>query len=85
MSFSVKGFLEINESIIQILRILEVLFTRNSKVKNLFCGAPSSSEPSLFFINYFFRLWFKTIQDDFQHYFARMINEADSSAVLAEL
>ena len=51
----------------------------------MFCGAPSSSEPSLFFNNYLFSLGFKYIQDDLQHDFARMTDEADSSIVLAEL
>ena len=35
--------------------------------------------------NYFFSLGFKLIQDDFQHDFARMTDEADSSVILAEL
>ena len=35
--------------------------------------------------SYFFSLRFKPIQDDFQHDFARMTDEADSSVVLAEL
>ena len=47
------------------------------KVKDLFCGAPSGSEPSLFFSNYLFSLGFKPIQDDFQHDFARMTHEAN--------
>ena len=66
---------------VQIQLILEVLFTQDSKVEDLFCGASSGSEPS----NYFFSLGFKPIQDDFQHDFARMTDEADSSVVLAEL
>ena len=65
--------------------MLEVLFTQDSKVEDLFCGVPSSSEPSLFFSNYLFNLGFKLIQDDFKHDFARMTDEADSSVVLAEL
>ena len=65
--------------------MLEVLFTQDSKVEDLFCGALSSPEPSLFFSNYLFSLGFKPIQDDFQHDFARMADEADSSVVLAEL
>ena len=64
--------------------MLAVLFTQDSKVEDLFCGAPFSSEPSLFFSNYFLSLGFKSIQDDFQHDFARMTGEADSSVVLAE-
>ena len=80
MPYSVKGLFEINEDMVQILLMLEVLFTQDSKVEDLFCGASSSSEPSLFF-----SLWFKSIQDDFQHDFARMTDEADSSVVLVEL
>ena len=50
----------------------------------MFCGASFGSEPSLFFRHYFFGLWFKPIQDDFQHDFPRMTDEADSSVVLVE-
>ena len=67
MPYSVKGFFEINEDMVQILPMLEVLFTQDSKVEDLFCGASSGSEPSLFFSNYFFSLGFQPIQDDFQH------------------
>ena len=59
--------------------MLEVLFTQDSKVEDLFFGASSDSEPSLFFSNYFFSLGFKPFQDDFQHDFARISNEAASS------
>ena len=50
---------------VQILLMLEVHFTQDSKVEDLFCGASSGSEPSLFFSNYFCGLGFKPIQDDF--------------------
>ena len=85
MPYSVKGFFEINEDMVLILPKLEVLFTQDSEVEDLFCGASSGSAPSLFFSNYFFSLGFQPIQDDFQHDFARMTDEADSSVVLAEL
>ena len=85
MPYSVKGFFEINEDMVQILLMLELLFTQDSKVEDLFCGVSSGSEPSPFFSNYFFSLGFKPIQDDFQHGFARMTGGADSSVVLAEL
>ena len=85
MPYSVKGFFLINEDMVQILLMLEVLFTQDSKVEDLFCGASYGSEPSLFFSNYLFNLGFKPLQDDFQHDFARMADEADSSVVLAEL
>ena len=77
MPYFVKGLFEINDDMVQILPMLEVLFTQNSKVEDLFCGASSGSEPSLSFSTYFFSLEFKPIQDDFQHYFARMTDEAD--------
>ena len=85
MPYSVRGIFEINEDMVQILLMFEVLFTQDSKVEDLFCGATSGSEPSLFFSNYFFSLGFKSIQDDFQHDFARMTDKADISVVLAEL
>ena len=85
MPYSVKGFFEIDEDMVQILLVLEVLFTHDSEVEDLFCGASSRSEPSLFFSNYFFSLGFKPIQDNFQHDFAGMTDEADSSVVLTEL
>ena len=72
MPYSVKGFFEINEHIVQTLLMLEVLFTQDSKVEDQFCGASFGSEPSLFFSNYFFSLGFKPIQDDFQDDFTRM-------------
>ena len=38
-----KDVFEINEDMVQILLMLEILFTQDSKVEDLFCGAPSSS------------------------------------------
>ena len=70
MLYSVKGFFEIDEDMVQILLVLEVLFTQDSEVEDLFCGASSGSEPNMFFNNYFFSLGFKPIQDNFQHDFA---------------
>ena len=79
-----KAFFEIDDTV-QILLVLEVLFTQDSEAENLFCGASSGSDPSLFFSNYFFSLGFKPIQDNFQHDFAWVTDEANSSVVLAEL
>ena len=70
---------------VQILLMLEVLFTQDSKVEDLFCGASYGSEPSQFFSNYFFSLGFKPIQYDFHHDFARITVEVYSSVVLAKL
>ena len=46
MPYSVKGFFHINVDMVQILLMLEVLFTQDSKVEDLFCDASSGSEPS---------------------------------------
>ena len=62
---------------VQILLMLEVLFTQASTVEGLFCGVLSGSEPSLFLGNYLFGFGFKPVQDDFQHDFAQMTDEAD--------
>ena len=80
-----KAFFKINEDMIQILLMLEVLVTLNSNVEDLFCGASFVSEPITFFRNYFFSLGFKPIQDDFQHAFAPMTDEADNYVVQAKL
>ena len=69
---------------VQILLMLEVLFTHDSKSEDLSCCAPSGSEPSLFFGN-FFGLEVKPVQDYFQYGFVWLIDGADSSVVLAEL
>ena len=56
-----KAF-EFNEDLVQILLMLGVRFTWD-----LFCDAPSGSEPKLFFSCYLFDLEFNGFQDDFQH------------------
>ena len=81
MSYSVKDYFEINEDMVQILLMLEVIFTQDSKVEDLFCGAPSGSEPCLFLNNYLFSLGLKPIQDYFQHEFARMTDCSSGRAV----
>ena len=80
MPYFFKGLSKINDDMLQILPMLEVHFTQNSKVEDLFCGASSGSDPSEpSFINCFFSLGYKPIQDDFQHDFARMTDDADRS------
>ena len=66
---------KISEDMIRILLMLEipVLFRQNFNVEDLFCGAPSGSEPSLFFSNYLIGLRFKPIQDNFQHDFGGLM------------
>ena len=79
MPYSFKGIFGINEDMVQILLMLDVLFTQDSEVEDLFCDALSGSESSLFFSNCLFGLEFKPVQDDCQYDFARMTDEADSS------
>ena len=81
----VKCFFEIYEDVVQILLMLKVLFTQDSEVEDLFCGASPGSEPSLFFSNYLFSLGFEPVQDYSQHDFTWMTDEADDWVILAEL
>ena len=70
-----------NKDMVQILLVhVGGTLLQDSKVEDLFSGDPSDSEPSLFF-----GLAFLTVQDDFQHDFAQMTDEADCSVDLAEL
>ena len=81
MPYSSKCFLKIKEDLVKILLKLAILFTKDSKAEDLICCAPSGSESSLFFSNYHICLGFNPIQDDFQHDFAPMTDDADSFVV----
>ena len=65
--------------------MLKVLFTQDSEVGDLFCGASPGSGPSLFFSNNLFAFGFEPVQDDFQHGFTWMTIEANGSVILTEL
>ena len=62
--------------------MLEILFTQDSKVEDLCCGASSSSERSQFISNYLFGMGFKSVKDEFLHSFARMTDEADNNSYM---
>ena len=85
MPYPVKGFFEIYEDMVQILLLLKVLFTQDSEVEYLFCGTSPGSEHSLFFSNNLFSLEFEPLQNDSQHDFTWMTDEANGSVILAEL
>ena len=53
MPYSVKGFFSEINDMVQKPMMCEVLFSQDSKVEDLFCGASSGTEPSLFFSNYY--------------------------------
>ena len=61
MPYPVESFFEISEDMVQSLLMMEVLFTQDSWVEDLFRGVSSGSEPNLFFSNYLFGLGFKPI------------------------
>ena len=67
--------------------MLEVLFTKDSGVEDMFCGASTGSQPSLFFIfsNNLFSSGFEPVQDDSQHDFTWTTDKASSSVILVEL
>ena len=54
MPYPLEGFLEIIVDMVQILVDVGGSFHREPEVENLFCGASSGFEPSLFFSSY---LW----------------------------
>ena len=84
MPYPVKCCFEICEDMVQIQLTLDLLFTYDSEVKDLFCGATPGSEPSLFFSNNLFSLGFKPIQDDFQHDFTWITDKVYGSIILVE-
>ena len=80
----VGRILKINKDMIDILLVLAVFITQNTDVEDLFCGT-SPTKTSLLFGYDLLCLWCKSIQNDFQHLFARMADEADGSVVLTQL
>ena len=78
----VKCLFVINEHVEDVLLVLTVLLTQNSKVENLFCCAPSSSKPSLYFGNDLLCLGCQSVQYDFRHHFACVADEANRSIIL---
>ena len=62
----VEGLLEVYEDMVDVLLVLEIFFTGDSKVEDLLCGAPSCSEACLFFSDDL-RLWLQSVQYDLQH------------------
>ena len=49
---------------VEVLLVLEIFLTEDSKVEDLLYGAPSCSEACLFFSDDFLRLWFHSVQYD---------------------
>ena len=85
MPYLIKGLLEIYEDMIQALLMLNVFLAKDSKIEDLFTGAPSCSKTRLFFSDDLFCLGFESVDWYLQHDFARVADEADCSVILAHM
>ena len=83
MPYPVECLLEVNEDVIEVLLVLEVLLAQYPKVEDLLCCAVSWNEASLFLGNDLSCLRLQSVEQDFQHNFAWVADEADSTIVLA--
>ena len=63
----VEDLLEVYEDMVEDLLVLKMFLTGDWQVEDLFCGAPSCSEASLFFSDDLLRLWLYSVQYDLQH------------------
>ena len=77
----VKDFLEVYEEMVEILLVLEIFLTKDSRVEDLLCGAPFCSEACLFFSNDLLHLQLQSVQYDF----AWTADGSDLSILLALL
>ena len=68
----VEGLLEVYEDMVQVLLVLEIIFTKDSQVEDLLCAASSCTEACLFFSDDLLRLQLQSVQYGFQHHFAWM-------------
>ena len=74
----VEGLLEVYEDMVQVLLVLEIIFTKDSQVEDLLCAASSCTEACLFFSDDLLRLQLQSVQYDLQHDFAWVAEEAYS-------
>ena len=80
-----KRLLEVNKDMVEILLVLHVLFTEDSKVEHLLCSTVSFSRAGLFFSDNILRLWLEPVKDDLQHDFAWVADEAECPVVSTQL
>ena len=67
---------------VEALLVLQIFFTEDSWVEDLFCGTPSCSEACLFFSSDLLCLRLQTVEYDLQHDFVWVADETDCSVVL---
>ena len=65
--------------------MLKIVLAKNSQVEDLFISASRCSKPCVLFCNDIFCLVFESVQDDSQHAFVWVADEADGAVVLALL
>ena len=80
MPYPVKYVFEVYEDIVQILLMLKVPFTQILKLKICSVVLFSTWNPACCSA-----IGFESVQDDFQHDFTWMTDEANGSVILAEL
>ena len=85
MPYPTERLLEVHEDVVEVLLVLEVSLAQYPKVEDLLCCSASWSEACLFLIDGLFRLRLQSVQQDFQHNFTRVADEADGTIVLAYL
>ena len=61
ISNPVEGLLEVHEDMAEVLLVLRIFLTEDSRVEDLLCGAPSCSEACLFFSDDLLRWWFQSV------------------------
>ena len=59
----VAGLLEVYKDMVEVLLVLEIFVTEDSKVEDLLRGAPSCPEACLFFSDDLLRLWLQSGSD----------------------
>ena len=85
MPYPVKCLLEVNKDMVEIFLVLQVLFAEDSKIENLLCSTVSCSKAGLFFSDDVLWLWLESVNDDLQHDFTWVADEADCLVVLTQL
>ena len=84
MPYPVECLLEVNEDVVEVMLVLKVLLSQYPKVEDLLCCVASCSEAAcLFLSDDLLRLRLQSVQQDFQHNFARVADETDGTIVLA--
>ena len=80
MTYPVERLFEVHEAVVE---VMDVLLAQYPKVDDLPCCAAPWSGACLFISDDHFRLRLLSVQQNLQHNFARVADEADGTIVLA--